>query len=87
MDQQMLQQKIAIKAITEVQLYPNLNASLAMGELQFLGWAVDKDNKMMVSLLKRFFDHTKESGEMDSLWQEEYGVSLLEYSELLGAME
>lgn len=64
--------------------YPNLNISLALSEAQYNGWAVSKENRVLASLLKKFFHYAEKAGYKDLAWQEGYGIPLKKYHTLIG---
>ncbi len=74
------------KALGEMQRFPNLKMGLAISEIQSIGWAVDLDNHMMQSILSKYISYITENKTLDALWKAEYGVTLREYSQLLGIM-
>jgi len=75
------------KAISEMMTYDNLEVGLPISELQYSAWVVQMDNELLASILEKYFEYAMESGILDRLWHDEYGISLREYSELLDIMK
>ncbi len=74
-------------ALYESRLNDRFKVSIPISEPEYIGWAIEKDNTIFKSIATKFIKYTLESGELDILWEEDYGVSLREYSEILGVMD
>ena len=61
-----------------------INASLALGEVQMFGWGVERDNAVLAEIVAAWFEYAFRSGTADRLWRETYGMSLEDYSALIG---
>ena len=74
----------SILCLDIIRRYPNLTVSLPIGEMQFVGWAVDKRNDMLAAIVGKFIVHAQESGVWERHWTDEYGISYIDYLKLIG---
>lgn len=64
-----------------------INVSIAISEPEYIGWALPRDDETLKSIVEKYIEYALSSGELDAIWQEEYGVTLVDYSEILGIMD
>jgi len=72
------------KALGEMQKYSKLKMGISISEIQTIGWAVSRENTQLESILSKYIDYVIKNKELDDLWKAEYGITLREYSRLLG---
>jgi ABC-type amino acid transport substrate-binding protein len=70
-------------ALTYLRQFDNLTMIPTSADLEYLSWAVAKDNSVLASLLEKTIDHLKETLVFDAIWREYYGGSFNAYLELL----
>ena len=63
--------------------FPQLNICIPIKEMEFLCWAVEKDNKLLASILSKYLRHVKQQGHFSKLWKEQYGITLPQYYRLI----
>jgi len=73
--------------ILTITKYDNLSLSVPVGDYEYIGWGVSKEDKMLNSILSKYIGNMKGCGFIDQLWAEEYNMTFIEYSELLGIIE
>jgi len=71
----------AMKLIKE---YDNLSISIPASKVQYLAWAVKKDNEILASVIEKYLDYSRKSGLMGKFWLTDYAITLTEYNKLLG---
>lgn len=71
------------RAVIEVEDYDNLKVGIPISEVEHIGWAVKKDNKVLASILSKYFQYIKESGAFDDVWSEYYPIDFMAYMKLL----
>lgn len=70
-------------AMNELKQYDNLSVSIPVADVQKQGWGVLHENIELASILEKYIRYAKETGVMDELWNDEYGITLLEYLKLI----
>lgn len=73
-------------ALIEARKWDELIVNIPISEPEFIGWAVKKDNVVLKGIIEKFVAFSISTGELDAIWTDEYGVSLRDYSNLLGIM-
>ncbi len=63
--------------------FPGLSVSLAISDYQEIGWVVNRDNRVLQSILQKYIDFSFETDLFNKLWFEDNGISLNEYYDLL----
>jgi len=66
-------------AIKEVADFENLTVGIPLADVQFQGWAVRKDNKVLQSIIGKYIEYAQKTGLYNRLWYDEFGVTLNEY--------
>lgn len=64
--------------------FKNINISMSVSPVQFLGWGVRKKNKELASILKKLLTKAQRSGKMNEFFIKEYNISLNEYLKIIG---
>lgn len=73
----------SLVAINEIKKNENVSLSIPASELQHLGWGIKHEDEVLGSLLEKFIDYAQTSGLLEDIWQDEYGISMYEYLELM----
>jgi len=71
------------RAFFELQAYENLKLSIPATDLQSIGWALPKDNEILASIIEKYLNHMKDSGEFSELWEKDFSIPFYEYVRLL----
>lgn len=73
----------SIIALRDITHYDNLEIVFPISDLQFYGWAVRFEQAPLASILTKYVNYAKASGEFDRIWRTEYGITHLEYLKLI----
>jgi len=73
----------ANRAIKIVKKNKSLIISKGISSIQYLSWGVKKDNRLLISILTKYLDYAKNSGKMNEIWENSYGISLAEYYDIV----
>jgi len=76
----------AIVEVQEFELAP-LSVSFAVSDVQYLGWAVQKDNEVLKGIVRKYLDYAREKGILNQSWYGDFNMTLYEYMELLDVVE
>lgn len=71
------------RALNTIQRNRKLSACIPLSDIQYLGWAVKKDNTVFASIVEKYILFARKTGVMNKYWQQHYNVSLLEYLKLI----
>lgn len=71
-------------AIVQIREFSNLNVTTAASSLDVLAWAVADGNRLMQSILEKYIALIKKDGSFEEFWTRYYGISSLEYLDLIG---
>jgi len=71
------------RAVIAVEDYDELKVGIPISEVKHIGWGVEKNNDLLASILDKYFQYIKESGEFDIIWSEYYPIDFIEYMKLL----
>lgn len=63
--------------------YPNLTIAMPISEIEMMGWAINKQNRVLKSVVEKYLQYAQETAILDKYWQSEYGVSFIEYLKIL----
>ena len=74
-------------AIVQVRNFGNLNVTTAASRVDELAWAVAEGSELMRSILEKYIDWIKADGSFEEFWTGYYGISSVEYLELIGYHE
>jgi len=75
--------KDSIYVFKELHAYKNLSVNFPISETEQIACAVRKDNEVLATILEKYFDHLRKSGEFDKIFQSEFNISITEYLNLL----
>jgi len=64
-----------------------INVSFSVSKPDNIGWAVEKDNQILKSIGEKFIRYTIETGELEEIWINEYGIPFRAYSDILRVMD
>ncbi|MFT4940767.1 MAG: membrane-bound lytic murein transglycosylase MltF [Paraglaciecola sp.] len=71
------------RAFLALSRYKNLTIAWPISEPQIMGWAINKENKLLKSILDKYIIHAQQSGILDKYWKRSYGVTFVEYLQIL----
>jgi len=71
------------RAFSALQNYNNLTITMPVSEIEIMGWAINKKNGILKSIIKKYFHYAQENAILDELWKEEYGVTFIDYLRIL----
>jgi len=61
-----------------------LSVNIPASEVQYLAWALKKDDETLASILEKYIEYAEKNGIMNKFWVTNYEISLQEYKKLLG---
>jgi len=64
--------------------YENLTIVWPISDIQIMGWAVNKNNPVLKSILEKYMSYALEEAVLDKYWKLSYGVTFVEYLQVLG---
>ncbi len=71
------------RAFAALKNYKNLTISNAISQPEVMGWAVNKNNKVFKKILEKYLKYALENEILDKYWGISYGVSFVEYLNIL----
>ncbi|MEH6446265.1 MAG: transporter substrate-binding domain-containing protein [Oceanospirillaceae bacterium] len=71
------------RAFAAMHNYENLTILWPISELQIMGWAINKNNKILKSILQKYIKYAQENAILDKYWKRSYGVTFFEYLKVL----
>jgi membrane-bound lytic murein transglycosylase MltF len=71
------------RAFTALNNYQNLTILWPISELQLMGWAINKENKILKGILEKYIKYAQENAILDKYWELSYGVTFVEYLKVL----
>jgi membrane-bound lytic murein transglycosylase MltF len=71
------------RAYVALKRYKNLTILWPISELQVMGWAVNKKNKVLKGILEKYIKYAQEKAILDKYWQRSYGVTFVDYLKIL----
>jgi membrane-bound lytic murein transglycosylase MltF len=63
--------------------YKNLTIAMPINDVEIMGWAIHKDNRILKSVLEKYFEHAQKTKILDKYWHLSYGVTFVEYLKIL----
>jgi membrane-bound lytic murein transglycosylase MltF len=77
------------RAFSALNNYTNLTILWPISELQLMGWAINKKDKILKGILEKYIKYAQENAILDKYWKLSYGVTFVEYLKVLnlGASE
>lgn len=71
------------RAFAALNNYSNLTILWPISEIEFMGWAINKKNKVFKSILEKYIKYAQENSILDEYWKLSYGVTFVEYVKIL----
>jgi polar amino acid transport system substrate-binding protein len=71
-------------AIAQIREFPDLNVTVAGKELDTLCWAARKGDEPMISILEKYIALIQSNGVFEAFWYDYYGISTVDYLDLIG---
>jgi len=71
------------RAFSAVATYKNLTIAWPISEPQIMGWAINKKNRLLKGILDKYIKYAHESAILDKYWKRSYGVTFVEYMNVL----
>jgi membrane-bound lytic murein transglycosylase MltF len=60
-----------------------LTVALPISQMQIMGWAIHKDDKVLNSVLQKYLVYAQNNQLLDRYWEESYGVTFIDYLKIL----
>ena len=61
------------RAFAACRNYKNLTIVMPISEPEIMGWAINKKNRVLKSILEKYLKYAQETAVLDKYWKEEYG--------------
>ncbi|PKI13225.1 transporter substrate-binding domain-containing protein [Colwellia sp. 12G3] len=71
------------RAFAALKNFNNLTILWPISDVQFMGWAINKKNKILKGILEKYIKYAQENAILDKYWQLSYGVTFVEYMKVL----
>ena len=71
------------RAFSALANYDNLTIAWPISSLQMQGWGINKNNKLLKSILVKYIHYTQQNALLDKYWKRSYGVTFIEYLRIL----
>ena len=71
------------RAFAALKNFENLTILWPISELQLMGWAINKKNKTLKSILDKYIKYAQENAILDKYWKLSYGVTFVDYLKVL----
>ncbi len=71
------------RAFVALANYKNLDIAWPISELEIMGWAVNKKNTVLKHVLEKYIRYAQETAILDTYWKQSYGVTFIEYLNVL----
>jgi membrane-bound lytic murein transglycosylase MltF len=71
------------RAFAALSHYKNLTIAWPISEPEIMGWAIHKKNKLLKGVLNKYIRYAQENAILDKYWKISYGVSFVEYLQIL----
>ena len=71
------------RAFAALHTYKNLTIAMPISELEIMGWAINKKNRILKRVLEKYLKYAQETMILDKYWKIEYGVTFIEYLKIL----
>lgn len=75
------------RVFNEMDIYGNLDISMAISQLQNLSWAVEQDNDVLASILQKHLEKLKNDGTYNNLWKKYYHIDINDYLKIIDASD
>jgi len=64
-----------------------LSLCIPVSDIQYLGWAVRKDNEILASILQKYLDYANSSEVLNDIWYDDFNMTFFEYLKMLDLKE
>jgi membrane-bound lytic murein transglycosylase MltF len=71
------------QAFSALKTFDNLTIVWPISDIQMMGWGINKNNQLLKGILEKYLKYAQESGILDKFWQRSYGVTFVEYLNIL----
>jgi len=71
------------RAFAALNTYKNLTIAMPINEHEIMGWAINKKNRVLKNVLKKYLKYAQETAILDKYWKIAYGVTFIEYLKIL----
>ncbi|MFT5451029.1 MAG: membrane-bound lytic murein transglycosylase MltF [Enterobacterales bacterium] len=71
------------RAFSSLMNFDNLTILWPVSEIQMMGWAINKKNKMLKNILDKYISYAQKNAILDKYWKRSYGVSFIDYMKVL----
>lgn len=71
------------RAFSALNKFKNLTILWPISELQLMGWAINKNNKILKGILEKYIKYAQENAILDKYWKRSYGVTFIDYLKVL----
>jgi membrane-bound lytic murein transglycosylase MltF len=71
------------RAFASLKNFDNLTILWPVSEIQMIGWAINKKNKLLKTILDKYISYAQENSILDKHWKRSYGVSFIDYMNIL----
>lgn len=71
----------------EMEIYGNIDVSMAVSDLQDLSWAVKKDNILLANILQKHIEKLRVNGSYNDIWKKYYGIDINDYLKIINYSE
>ena len=71
------------RAFSALKNFKNLTILWPISEIQLMGWAINKKNRILKGILGKYMKYAQENAILDKYWQRSYGVTFVEYFKVL----
>jgi len=72
-----------VRAYVAIYKYKNLTINMPVSEIEMLGWAINKKNKILKSIIQKYLKYAQENGTFDKYWEKDYGITFIEFLKVL----
>jgi membrane-bound lytic murein transglycosylase MltF len=67
------------RAFAALKRYDNLTIAWPISDVQIMGWAIHKKQKVLNNILQKYLNYAQHTGILDKYWFNHYGVTFIEY--------
>jgi membrane-bound lytic murein transglycosylase MltF len=71
------------QAFSALKKRDNLTIVWPISDIQMMGWGINKNNQLLKGILEKYLKHAQETGLLDKYWKIYYGVTFVEYLNIL----
>jgi membrane-bound lytic murein transglycosylase MltF len=71
------------QAYLTLKTFDNLTIVWPISDIQMMGWGINKNNLILKGILEKYLKYAQETGILDTYWKRSYGVTFVEYLNIL----